>query len=349
MSGSLFGNRFQMISFGESHGTGLGVVIDGCPSEVNFDEALLKKELERRRPGQKVNNISIVSDRQEPDVPEVLSGVYQGKTLGTPIAMFVRNQDARSNDYKEIAQSPRPGHADDTWKTKFGHTDPRGGGRSSGRETLARVMGGAVAKMFLQQKFPNISVFAFAKQIGPLALTDIESASIQNKIKTTDEIDLYSSRCPDQHLNKKIEDLLLQAKKDGKSYGGEAVLIIKNAPAGLGQPVFHKLKSDLAAAFMSLGATAGVELGAGHEVTNAEGSQFHKQSDQSQYGGIRGGISTGETIIFRIFFKPTATVLDTAKKGRHDPCIIPRAIPVLEAMALMVLVDHILWQRQDRA
>lgn len=348
MGGSIFGNRFQILSFGESHGTGLGVVIDGCPSEIIFDEAFLKKELSRRRPGQKVNDISIVSDRQELDIPEVLSGVYEGKTLGTPIAMFVRNQDARSNDYKEIAQKPRPGHADDTWRVKFGHTDPRGGGRSSGRETLARVMGGAVAKMFLKQKFPQINIFAFSKQIGPISLTAKDSEQILKKLISSDKIDDFPSRCPELDLDKKIETLLLQAKKDGKSYGGEAVLVIQNPPAGLGQPVFHKLKSDLAAAFMSIGATAGVELGAGHDVSQTEGSEFHLQTEQSHYGGIRGGISTGETILFRVFFKPTATVLDTAKKGRHDPCIIPRAIPVLEAMAALVITDHVLWQRQDK-
>lgn len=348
MGANIFGNCFQILSFGESHGLGLGIVIDGCPSEINFDETFLKRELERRRPGQKVNNISIVSDRQEPDVPEILSGVYQGKTLGTPIAMLVKNQDARSKDYAEIAQKPRPGHADDTWKMKFNHTDPRGGGRSSGRETLARVMGGAVAKMFLKQKYSQVQIFAFAKQIGPKMLSPDDCQKIQATITSTDEIDVYSSRCPHTQLNQEIETLLLDAKKDGKSYGGEVILVIKNSPAGLGQPVFHKLKSDLAAAFMSLGATAGVELGDGHDVVAAEGSAFHAQKDQSHYGGIRGGISTGEDILFRIFFKPTATVLDTAKKGRHDPCIIPRAIPVLEAMAALVIVDHILWQRSDR-
>lgn len=348
MSGNIFGHRFQITSFGESHGVGLGVVIDGCPSEVIFDESLLRKELARRRPGQKVNNVSIVSDRQEADAPEILSGIYLGKTLGTPIAMYVRNQDARSDDYKEIQEKPRPGHADDTWKIKFGHTDPRGGGRSSGRETLARVMAGAIAQMFLQQKFSQLKVFAFAKQIGPISLTDTEVQDFIHQIKSSDEIDLFSSRCPSLEKDQKIRNLLLEAKTAGKSYGGEVILIVKNPPAGLGQPVFNKFKSDMAAALMSVGATAGVELGAGRSVAEAEGSKFHQQQDQSQYGGIRGGISTGETIEFRIIFKPTATVLDTAKKGRHDPCIIPRAIPVLEAMTKLVLVDHILWQREDR-
>ncbi len=357
MSANIWGSRFKIISFGESHGVGLGVVIDGCPSEVEYDESLLKKELSRRRPGQTLVNknssvapaVSIVSDRKEEDLPEILSGVFNGKTLGTPIAVLVRNKDARSHDYNDIAKSPRPGHADDTWKTKFGHTDHRGGGRSSGRETLSRVIAGAFAQMLVKKNFSNLSIFGFASQIGPIKMESDEVKSMESKINDPNFIDTFSSRCPVDEKNKRIEELLIEAKQTGKSYGGEVILVIKNPPAGLGQPVFHKLKSDLAAAFMSLGATNGVELGDGRIAANAEGSEFHRRSDSSQYGGIRGGISTGETIFMRIFFKPTATVLDAATKGRHDPCIIPRAIPVLEAMAWLVIADHILWQRSDRA
>lgn len=348
MGANTFGNRFQIISFGESHGVGLGVVIDGCPSEVLFDESLLVKELARRRPGQKTGDVSIVSNRNEADSPEVLSGVFESRTLGTPIAIVVRNKDARSQDYQQIKAEPRPGHADDTWKIKFSHTDHRGGGRSSGRETLARVMGGAVAQMMLKQKYPSLKVIGIATQIGPIKLSDSEISTLLTNLKSSDEVDCFSSRCPDLNKNANIESLLVQAKQDGKSFGGEVLIAIKNPPAGLGQPVFHKLKADLAAAFMGVGATAGVELGDGREVASAEGSEFHSTKDQSQYGGIRGGISTGEPITFKIFFKPTATVLHTAKKGRHDPCIIPRAIPVLEAMAWMVIADHVLWARQDR-
>lgn len=349
MAGNIFGQRLQILTFGESHGVGLGVVIDGCPAEIDFDETLLKKELSRRRPGQRQSSgLSIVSDRQEDDSPEVLSGVYENRTLGTPIAIMVRNKDARSQDYQEIKKTNRPGHADDTWKIKFGHTDHRGGGRSSGRETLARVMASAVAQMIAKKICPDLKVMGMATQIGPIQLTTQEVKSLTNKIQTTDDVDTYASRCPDIIKNKQIEQLLLEAKQQGKSYGGEALILIKNPPAGLGQPVFHKLKSDLAAAFMSVGAAVGVELGDGKDVITAEGSEFHQNTDQNQYGGIRGGISTGETISFKIYFKPTATVLDTAKKGRHDPCIIPRAIPVLEAMAWLVIIDHLLWQRQDR-
>lgn len=344
MSANIFGQRFQMISFGESHGAGLGVVIDGCPSEIEFDQLLLTKELARRRPGQ----TSIVSGREEQDLPEVLSGVFENKTLGTPIAILVRNKDARSQDYQQIQKAPRAGHADDTWRMKFGHTDHRGGGRSSGRETLARVMGGSVAQMVLRKLHPTVKVIGMATQIGGVKLSNDEVTDLQNQLTSSDQVDVFSSRCPSKEKNHEIENLLIQAKQNGKSYGGEVLIMIKNPPTGLGQPVFHKLKADLAAAFMSVGATAGVELGWGRDVINSEGSEFHRQVSQSQYGGIRGGISTGEMIVFRVFFKPTATVLDAATQGRHDPCIVPRAIPVLESMAWMVIADHVLWQRGDR-
>lgn len=348
MSANTFGNRFKILSFGESHGPALGAVIDGCPSKVEFDEALLKKELARRRPGQKNSDLSIVSDRQEQDTPEVLSGVFEGRTLGTPIAIIVKNKDARSQDYENIKKSPRRGHADDTWQTKFEHTDHRGGGRSSGRETLARVIGGTVAQMVLKKTNPELQVIGLATQIGLVKLSAVEISQLESKIGHSSEVDAFSARFPHHEKNMQIEEMLLNAKQEGKSYGGEVLLLIKNPPKGLGQPVFHKLKADLAAAFMGIGATAGVELGSGRDAISQEGSAFHGSEDQSQYGGIRGGISTGETISFRIFFKPTATVLDTATKGRHDPCIIPRAIPVLEAMAWMVIADHVLWQRTDQ-
>lgn len=345
MSPNTFGSRFQITSFGESHGAALGVLIDGCPAGVPFDMNLLMSELARRRPGQS----SIVTQRQEDDMPEVLSGVFEGKTLGTPIAVIVRNKDARPEDYKDIASQPRKGHADDLWRLKFGHSDHRGGGRSSGRETLARVIGGAVARMIIKEIAPELGLFAFATKIGPVTLDPAEIQNIESLLETKSlKIDHFSSRLPHKDKNSQVEELLLKAKADGKSYGGEVEVFITKPPAGLGQPVFHKLKSDLAAAFMSVGATAGVELGDGREVTEAEGSEFHRQTNQRHYGGIRGGISSGEAILFRVFFKPTATVLDVAKKGRHDPCIVIRAIPVLEAMANIVIADHLLWARQDR-
>lgn len=345
MSANTFGSRFQITSFGESHGVALGALIDGCPAGVPFDQALLISELARRRPGQS----SIVSHRNEEDAPEVLSGVFEGKTIGTPIAVVVRNKDARSEDYKEIAFQPRAGHADDLWRKKFGHSDHRGGGRSSGRETLARVIGGSVARMVLKEVLPDLRIFAFATRIGPLTLDKTEIENIEQSLITGKlTVDQFSSRLPLEQKNKQVEELLLKAKNEGRSYGGEVEVMITAPPLGLGQPVFHKLKADLASAFMGVGATAGVELGDGREVIESEGSQFHRQLDQRHYGGIRGGISSGESILFRVFFKPTATVLDVAKKGRHDPCIVIRAIPVLESMAWMVMADHVLWARQDK-
>ncbi len=350
MSASSFGQRFVMTTFGESHGPALGVVIDGCPAGVPFDEALLRRELARRRPGSLTGSgESITSARAESDEPEILSGVYQGVTLGTPLAMLVRNQDARSKDYDQIAQTPRIGHADDVWKNKFGHSDPRGGGRSSGRETVARVMAGAVAQMLLAKLCPGISVRGFARQIGPLMLSEQELAQLDAESVSVQQIDAFAARLPSARLSSEVTALLLSAKQQGRSFGGLAELWIDGASASWGQPVFHKLKADLAQAMLSVGATTSVELGDGVDVASAEGTSFHSQRDRPQrYGGIRGGISTGERIVLRVACKPTASVLHVAKAGRHDPCIVPRAIPVLEAMAYVVLADHALWQRTDR-
>lgn len=347
MSGAnSFGSRLILTSFGESHGVALGAVLDGVPAGVKWDEKLLLRELDRRRPGQS----AVVSARGEADSPEILSGVYQGKTLGTPIAILVRNTDQRSIDYKAIAKKPRPGHADDMWRDKFGHSDPRGGGRSSGRETVARVMGGAVAKMILRHLAPKLQITGFARQVGPFELpaSDLKSLSRSKKEYRADG---FVARFPSKSLQGEVENLLLNAKADGKSYGGVAEIWVDGLPRGLGQPVFHKLKADLAAAFMSVGATSAMEIGAGFLATEAEGSLFHagdEDSSSQRYGGIRGGISTGERLVIRAAFKPTSSVLDVAKKGRHDPCIVPRAVPVLEAMTALVLADHILWRRTDR-
>lgn len=350
MGANSFGQRFVMTTFGESHGPALGVVIDGCPAGVPFDEALLRSELARRRPGTLTGRgESITSARAESDEPEILSGVYQGMTLGTPIAMLVRNQDARSLDYQQIAQTPRIGHADDVWKSKFGHADPRGGGRSSGRETVARVMAGAVAQMLLGKLCPGLSVRGFARQIGPLALSDQELGKLEHEPLTAHQIDAFAARFPSERLSKEVTELLVSAKQEGRSFGGLIELWIDGAAQSWGQPVFHKLKADLAQAMLSVGATSSVELGDGVEVASAEGSAFHSQRERPlRYGGIRGGISTGERIVLRVACKPTASVLHVAKAGRHDPCIVPRAIPVLESMAYVVLADHALWQRTDR-
>jgi len=355
MSANSFGQRFVLTSFGESHGPALGAVIDGCPAGVPFDDALLRAALARRRPGQKEPSGQVlVTSRDEPDVPEVLSGIYEGRTLGTPIAILVRNQDARSADYDAIAadpqRRPRRGHADDLWRQKFGHSDPRGGGRSSGRETVARVMGGAVAQMLLRTLHPELVVKGFARQIGPYSLSEADLRELETIAAGADGVDRHAARFPSQAHAQAVTELLASAKRDGKSYGGTAELWLDGVPACLGQPVFHKLKADLALAVMSVGATSGVELGDGAQAAGAEGSRFHaSEGDPARYGGIRGGISTGERIRLCATFKPTASVLDVAKKGRHDPCIVPRAIPVLEAMAWLVLADHVLWARSDRA
>lgn len=321
MSANSFGSRFVITTFGESHGAAMGVVIDGCPSGVSFDEGLLRETLDRRRPGAH----EITSARQETDAYEILSGVFETKTLGTPIAIVVRNTDARSQDYNAIKNTPRVGHADDVWKNKFDHVDHRGGGRSSGRETVCRVIAGAVAQMVLKSMGIAVQVQAYAKQIGAIRLQEKQS--------------VYDS--------KEIQNLLSEAKEAGKSYGGIAEIRVERMPASLGQPVFHKLKADLAAAYMGVGATIGVEFGQGFSCVHEEGSVWHRH-DQEGYGGIRGGISTGQEVVARVAFKPTSSVLDVAKKGRHDPCIIPRALPVLEAMTYLVIVDHVLWSRTDQ-
>jgi chorismate synthase len=341
MAANSFGDFLKIHSFGESHGRALGVVIDGLPAGLEFREDLLLSALDRRRPGQN----ALVSGRQEGDRPEILSGLYQNKSLGTPLTVVVWNQDARSQDYAAIAESPRAGHADDVWKTKFGHSDPRGGGRSSGRETLSRVIAGAFARMLVERLQPSTQILSFAEQIGPHSLTAEEFQKAAEM--PPEKIDAFPARFPSSTHSAAVEQLLLKAKVDGKSYGGKASLLVKSAPSGLGRPVFHKLKSDFAQAFMSIGATISFELGDGLEALDQEGSQFHRQGEKP-YGGIRGGISTGEDILLRVGFKPTSSVMDVAKKGRHDPCIVPRALPVMEAMAWLVLANQILARRLDR-
>jgi len=342
MTANQYGVRFSFISFGESHGPALGLVIDGCPAGLTFDLELLHRELERRRPGQ--DNVS--SARQEKDQPEILSGVFEGRTLGTPIAIVVRNLDARSEDYQEIAKNPRAGHADDVWRDKFTHSDPRGGGRSSGRETLCRVIAGAVAKMLVQALSPETRVVGFASKIGPFELVAAERDKLLAATKSY-PADSFVARFASEKNSGAVEELLIQAKREGKSYGGTAEIMVFSPPKNLGQPIFHKLKSELAGAYLSVGASTGFEFGDGFASVGAEGSEFHSR-ELSPYGGIRGGISTGETIHSKIAFKPTSSVMDVAKKGRHDPCIVARAIPVLEAMTWVVLADHMLWARGDR-
>lgn len=342
MSANSWGHLFRIHSFGESHGPALGAVIDGCPAGLQFDLDFLKSEMERRRPG---SADGLTSARSEPDLPEILSGVYEGKTLGTPITILVRNQDARSEDYKKIASAPRAGHADDVWKEKFGHQDPRGGGRSSGRETVSRVIGGAIAKMLLRELAPGLQIRGFVSSLGPYELSRQERSDF---VESSETADSFKARFPSVSRHESVASELIALKEKGDSWGGVIEISIKNPPKSLGQPVFHKLKSDLAAALVSVGATSAVEIGEGLHNTKLSGAQFHSEAKSEVYGGIRGGISTGETIAVRVHIKPTSSILDVAKQGRHDPAILIRAVPVLEAMVALVLVDHVLWRRLDR-
>lgn len=346
-----FGHLFRVTTFGESHGSALGCVIDGCPAGIEIDVAIVQAALDRRRPGQ----AAWMSARKESDTVEFLSGVLDGVALGTPIAAIVRNTDARAGDYQAVeaalkkGEKPRAGHADDQWREKFGVSDSRGGGRSSGRETLARVIAGSIAKSAAQKMLPGLRVIGFSAEIAGISLDTKEREEFYS---SSDSADGFPARFPSKEKSQEIEKKLVAAVTNGQSFGGVAEIAVLGALRGLGQPVFHKLKSDLASAYFGVGATAGLEIGAGFSATSTEGTEFHsstkRSSVESPYGGIRGGISTGEPIISRIAFKPTATVMDLAKRGRHDPCIVPRAIPVLEAMTWLVLVDHLLWQRLDR-
>lgn len=343
MSANLFGHHFKLFTFGESHGPAMGAVIDGCPANVPFDQVLLERELSRRRPGQSL----VVTARDELDRPEVLSGVFEGKTLGTPIALLVRNESARGSDYLEIRQRPRPGHADDVWVKKFGHVDWRGGGRASGRETVSRVLGGAVAEMVIGQIAPSVNVIAFAREIASVHLEDSEFAMPSgSRRERVDFIDRSIVRMPSERKSTEVEHLLIQAREFGRSYGGVVEIWIEGLPEGLGQPVFHKLKSDLATAVLSVGATMAFELGDGFGAARKEGGEYFSNPEAEP--GIRGGIATGHKIRLRVGIKPTSSVLDVAKAGRHDPCIVPRVIPVLEAMVHLVILDHLLWRKLDR-
>lgn len=345
-SSNSFGKLFSWTTFGESHGSAMGVVVEGCPAGVPFSQSAIQKALARRRPGQrdKATGKILVSERQEQDVVQILSGVFEEKTLGTPIACLVQNEDQRSQDYTQIKNQARIGHADDTWKNKFGHTDHRGGGRSSARETLTRVIAGSIAQQFLVTQYKSLKVNAFVKSIGSFSLSAADLASVDKSVQSGHfDCDQFAARFPQSVV--KIDEILDEAKARGESYGGVVEVWVDGAPAGLGEPVFDKLKSRLALAMMSIGATSGFEIGDGFSLATAKGTEVHKSHDSQVYGGIRGGISTGERMIFRIAFKPTSSILDTAKQGRHDPCIVPRAVPVVEAMTWTVLADFELLRR----
>ena len=355
MAGSIFGTAFRISTFGESHGKAIGVTIDGCPAglEVNID--FIQEELARRRPGQS----SIVTQRKETDQVEILSGIFEGYTTGTPIAMMIRNKDARSKDYSHIATQFRPSHADYTFHAKYGIRDYRGGGRSSARETAARVAAGAIAKIFLKTK--GIEIFAYVSQVGNLQMS-------KNLLQISREkIEQNIVRCPDQKLAKEMETLIRAVRKDGDTIGGVVNGLVKGCPAGLGEPVFDKLHADLGKAMLSINACKGFEYGSGFAGVSMRGSEhndaFYLDEDAVKTrtnlsGGIQGGISNGMDIYFRAAFKPVATIVRDQEsineagkkvtvtgKGRHDPCVVPRAVPIVEAMTALVLADHLLRKR----
>lgn len=322
-----FGKLFRLTTFGESHGVGLGCIVDGCPANIPVDEELLLSQLDRRRPGQS----KITTSRPESDTPEILSGIFQGRTLGTPVAMMVRNKAQKSSDYDEIKRQPRRGHADQVWRDKFGHVDHRGGGRSSGRETVSRVMGGWLAECLLGYMFPQMKIAAFVSQVGKVSM----SSEGREAIWSRQQVDAFESRCPEREVALQISELLAQAKEAGDSYGGEIILRISGMPQSLGEPVFYKLQNYLAGAISSIATINSVNW---NELPlDIPGSQFHVE--ENDYSGINGGISNGKNLIFRIATKPVSTIGDVARKGRHDPCILPRAVPVVESMAALALAD----------
>lgn len=354
--GSIYGKIFQISTFGESHGAAVGVVVTGCPAGVNFDLDFIQSELDRRKPGQS----RITTQRKEADSLEVVSGVFEGKTTGTPIAMLVWNGDQRSKDYSHIADQFRPSHADYTYQEKYGVRDYRGGGRSSARETVARVAAGALAKLVLQQL--GVKITAYVSQVGTLKLTTpVEQLDLV--VAETNAV-----RCPDAKLAAEMFTYIDEIRKQGDSVGGVVSAYITGCPIGLGEPVFDKLHAELGKAMLSINAVKGFEYGSGFDGVELRGSQHNdiivkdeagKVSTLTNHsGGIQGGISNGEPIYFRVGFKPVATIMQdqdslnesgekivVSGKGRHDPCVVPRAVPIVEAMSAIILLDFYLRNR----
>jgi len=352
--GNTFGHLFRITTSGESHGGGVGVVIDGCPPQLEISEAEIQVELDRRRPGQS----KITTPRKEADTCEILSGVFEGKTLGTPILILVRNKDTRPQDYDEMAQKYRPSHADATYDAKYGIRNWQGGGRSSARETIGRVAAGAIAKKILRQ-VANVEVIAYVKRIK-----DLEGVVDANTV-TLEQVESNIVRCPDAECAERMIELIEQTSRQGDSIGGVVECVARNVPKGLGEPVFDKLEADIAKGVMSLPASKGFEIGSGFGGTLLTGIEHNDEfyidengeirTVTNRSGGIQGGISNGENIILRVAFKPTATIRKEQKtvtregeetvlaaKGRHDPCVLPRAVPMVEAMVALVLCDHLL-------
>ena len=361
MAGNAFGELFRISTFGESHGKAIGVIIDGCPRNLPIDEAFIQGELDKRRPGQS----RITTQRKESDTVQILSGVFEGKSTGTPLAMLIPNEDQRSKDYSHIQDTFRPSHADYTYQEKYGIRDYRGGGRSSARETAARVAAGAVAKAFL--KTQGIELFAHVSAVGDIQAPNLPNLPIESLHKLREE---NIVRCADPATAKEMEACIASVKKAGDTIGGQIFTVIQGVPVGLGEPVFDKLHADLGKAMLSINAVHGFEYGSGFSGSRMRGSEhndiFIKSLDgsgtlktQTNFsGGIQGGISNGMDIEFSVAFKPVATIMhaqasvnqlgetvEVLGKGRHDPCVVPRAVVIVEAMAALTLTDHFLRQQ----
>ena len=350
-----FGHIFRLTTFGESHGEAIGGVIDGMPPGIDIDMAFIQRELNRRRPGQS----KITTSRQEPDQVELLSGVFEGKSTGCPIGFIVRNQNQHSQDYENMRNVFRPSHADFTYQQKYGIRDHRGGGRSSARITISRCVGGALAKLALKQK--GISIQAYTSQVGDIAL-ERDYHRYDLALTETNAV-----RCPDLEKAAQMEELITRVKAEGDTIGGVITCVIKGCPAGLGEPEFDKLHVTLGAAMLSINAVKGFEYGEGFAGVTARGSEQNDvflppyDTATNHSGGIQGGISNGQDINFRVAFKPVATLLKEQKtvdlegnpttltaKGRHDPCVLPRAVPIVEAMAAMTILDHFLLSKVQK-
>ena len=356
--GNTYGKKFRITTFGESHGKGIGVTIDGCPAGLTIDEDFIQLELDRRRPGQS----KITTQRKEGDKADILSGVFDGKSTGTPIGIVIYNEDQKSKDYSHIAKKFRPSHADFTYEEKYGIRDYRGGGRSSARETAARVAAGAVAKLLLKQI--GVSIQAFVSQVGSITLTksykELNISDAENNI----------ARCPDEDMANVMIDLIDQTRKNQDTIGGVVTCVIEGTPVGLGEPVFDKLHAELGKAMLSINAVKGFEYGSGFEGVKMLGSEHNDLFENKEgkiitstnnSGGVQGGISNGQDIYFNVAFKPVATIMkdqesidkDGTKttvsgKGRHDPCVVPRAVPIVEAMAALVIADFYLLNKSSK-
>jgi len=361
MPGNSFGQLFQITTAGESHGGGVGCIVDGCPPGLELSEKDIQAELDRRRPGQS----HLTTPRMEKDTIQILSGVSAGKTLGTPIMLLALNEDARPADYSKLQDSYRPSHADFTYDAKYGSREHRGGGRSSARETLARVAAGAIAQKFLRERL-GIEFVSYVSQVG-LIQTEIDRSQV-----TREKIDNSLVRCPDEKSSAQMIAEIEKARAEGDSLGGIITGVIRNVPAGLGEPVFDKLPADLGKAMLSINAVKGFEIGSGFSGVTLRGSEHNDsfymddsgriRTRTNHAGGTLGGISNGEEIYFRVAFKPTATIAKTQQTvtkdgqaiemsaaGRHDPCVLPRAVPIVDAMGALVIMDHYLRQRAQNS